>query len=40
VKIRERKDKWVPYDGAGWVLVISRDKSVVDAVARQLEAAH
>ena len=39
MKIRERKDKWVLYDGAGWVLIITRDKSVVDAVARQLGAA-
>ena len=39
MKIGERKGKWVLYDRAGWVLIITRDKSVVDTVARQLGAA-
>jgi hypothetical protein len=39
VKIRERKGKWVPYSKSGWVLIITRDKSVVEAVARRLGAA-
>ena len=38
MELRERKGKWVLYDAAGWVVIITRDKSVADATARQLGA--
>ena len=37
--IEKKTGRRVLYDGAGWVLIITRDKSVVEAVARQLGAA-
>ena len=38
MELRERKGKWVPCDAAGWVVIITRDKSAADATARQLAA--
>ena len=40
MKIRERKDRWVLYDRAGWVSIVTGGKSDVDAAARQFAAVH
>ena len=33
LELREYKGKWTLYDTSGWIIIITRDKSLAEAIA-------